>query len=249
MNERRCVCGLPWTDEHRAETKLHWEEPQEGTPGESTLKNTVEHLGSAPAGPVAPAGVPSCDSPELAAIRARSTRPGCWPASSDDMRTLLRMVDKLTNERDGVQLQADAKIDQLLRERDDLRAKLSDAARIHVESEVNHAYRVKELEAKLASATQQLCEEARAHGETQAKLALSERACASLSASLERTVAKCDEVEAKLAEAEKDLAAVRTIAHATLKRAEAAEARVRTLTSALFAATGGHVDLDKLEGR
>jgi len=34
-----------------------------------------------------------------------------------------------------------------------------------------------------------------------------------------------------------------------LKSVEAAEARVRTLTDALFAATGGHVDLDKLEGR
>jgi hypothetical protein len=58
-----------------------------------------------------------------------------------------------------------------------------------------------------------------------------------------------DKLEAKLAEAEKMRAGAVAIQGALEKRAEAAEARTLKLAEALFAATNGHVDIDKLEGK
>lgn len=99
-------------------------------------------------------------------------------------------------------------IGRLITERDDLRAKLAEAARIHVESEAKHAYRVKELEAKLT---------------------VSE-------ASQDAYIVELEQMRAKLAEAEKmvqhkveELRGESAKFWDELRRAEAAEARVREL--------------------
>lgn len=152
------------------------QEPQEGA------RETLGPAGNEPetsGEPEQPSPVPSCDS-ELEAIRERINSESVYEdggyLSLDEGRTLLRMVDELTgalrDEKQGAeqwldrcraamkerdfqaQRASDAQtiLSAVSKERDDLRAKLDDAARIHVEAEAKHAYRVKELEAKLAEA-------------------------------------------------------------------------------------------------
>lgn len=94
---------------------------------------------------VATGGVPSCDS-ELA--RIRELLHDCDPIDNADGYTLLRMVDELTAD---VVYQVRNE-DALLKERDDLRAKL-DAAWVNVAStNAMHEAEKEELRAKLAEA-------------------------------------------------------------------------------------------------
>lgn len=132
-------------------------EPQEGasTKGVSAVDRT------APVG-----GAPSCDSAELAAIQLRDSHwtdeeietaedGGCLPR---DRRALLHMVDELTNELKASRIATDEYSKASLRhlnQRDELRAKLSDAeqraANTVARADANEV-RAQQLEAKLAEA-------------------------------------------------------------------------------------------------
>jgi septal ring factor EnvC (AmiA/AmiB activator) len=68
-------------------------------------------------------------------------------------------------------------------------------------------------------------------------------------AELEEADALSDRLEKELAEAKAMADKWRALCEKATAIAEAAESRIKTLTDALFAATGGHVDLDKLGGR
>lgn len=95
-----------------------------------------------------------------------------------------------------------------------------------------------DLRAKLSSVTDQLCAEARAHGETQAKLTEAEKRAEAAEAQAGALL----DVERENRELNSQLFDVGV-------KLQAAEARARDLTEKLFNACGGHVDLDKLEGR
>ena len=134
MSERRCrLCGV----EHQGRAPCY--EPQEGAsdgrPSRDTSASITAHRGS---------GAPSCDSPELAAIRVVVERGDyAWPADA-----LLRMVDELTNAVRCETLNSC----KWAREVDELRAKLADSqdllkAEVHLRSLV---------EAKLAEASRAL---------------------------------------------------------------------------------------------
>lgn len=215
-------------------------------------------------------GAPSCDSAELAEIRARNTKADLtvipnpsWRQTIEDRRTLLRMVEELTMVtgsqcRRIVELESYA--NGIATTVDELRAKLTSA-----ESTLNdYATALGATEKKLAQRDRLLSDREAARFALEIKLAETETEAAAhfkawASAHDDRTTAKlrAEAVEKQVADliecAAKDNAA-------WCARAESAEARAAEweklhdrlcrhyakLNEALFAATGGHVDLNKL---
>lgn len=199
----------------------------------------------------------SCDSPELAACRRLLT--------TDDVvedyelltavSTLLLMVDELRADRDD-EIKARLAVERVASnyERDlhEPRVKLAEAERAtgaymrqffaeQKSAEAAEA-RVRELEAKLTemnrwheSAVDAEAERAAECKELRAKLAEEK-------SEHQLTIDQRDSALAKLAEAEHKAAHEYRLAVSEHERAEAC---VKMLAEALFAATGGHVDLDR----
>jgi len=90
-------------------------------------------------------------------LRAKLRMSVLWKRLASDIRRELRRAAgaecclraKLADQEPKLRMALEVN-HKLVFRNEELRAKLAEAARIHVEAEVKHAYRVKELEAKLA---------------------------------------------------------------------------------------------------